>query len=660
MLRPGIAMGSYPAREDIRDSFLDRAVAGVISTLRQHAYGRHPRYWGFVAKVDDQAAGLDALSDDELRDQVRELRRELYSRGLEEALTARSFALIREVASRCVELRHYDVQLFGGWVMLSGMIAEMETGEGKTLTATLPAATAALAGIPVHIVTVNDFLVTRDAAWMAPIYHFLGLSVGTITEDMDLKQRQETYSRDIVYCSNKQLVFDYLKDRLLLGQESRQLHLKVEGLYSDRPRTSRLLLPGLCFAIVDEADSVLVDEARTPLIISNAGNSSEQEKTYSDAVNIARKMITPRDFTVRQRDKHVDLTELGKAHIKRLTRALGGVWSGVRGREGLIQQALSALHLFHLDKHYLIQDGAIQIVDEYTGRVMPDRSWEHGLHQMIEAKEGCQISVQQETLARISYQKFFRRYLRLSGMTGTCREVAKELWSVYRLNVVTIPTNRPTRRHIIADQVYLSEDMKWKAIADCIREHHRRGQPMLIGTRTVANSEHLSALLTRIGLAHQVLNARQDREEAEIIAEAGQIGRITVATNMAGRGTDISLAPGVADMGGLFVLATERHEARRIDRQLFGRGGRQGDPGTCQAIISLEDDLVHELFGDRLNRLLEPWVRRYGGLLPGWFGRAVVALAQTLTEFNHGGIRRNLLKIDDNIGDMLAYSGRGE
>jgi preprotein translocase subunit SecA len=321
---------------------------------------------------------------------------------------------------------------------------------------------------------------------------------------------------------------------------------------------------------------------------------------------------------------------------------------------------LSALHLFHLDKHYLVQDDAIQIVDEYTGRVMADRSWEHGLHQMIEAKEGCQISVQQETLARISYQKFFRRYLRLSGMTGTCREVAKELWSVYRLNVVTIPTNRPTRRHIIADKVYLTEDMKWNAIADCIREHHRNGQPMLIGTRTVAHSEHLSSLLTRIGLGHQVLNARQDREEAEIVAEAGRMGGITVATNMAGRGTDISLAPGVADRGGLFVLATERHEARRIDRQLFGRGGRQGDPGTCQAIISLEDDLVSDLFGIRLTRFLEPVARRHGGLLPGWLGRAVVALAQTLTEINHGGIRRNLLKIDDNIGDMLAYSGRGE
>ncbi len=660
LLRPGIAVGPYPEREDIRDSWLDRVAAGVTGFLRQHAYGRHPRYWGFVRKVDEQAEGLDGLSDPELRERIGELRQRLYSEGLKDDLVARSFALIREVAPRCLDMRHYDVQLFGGWVMLSGMIAEMETGEGKTLTATLPAATAALAGIPVHVVTVNDFLVTRDAAWMAPVYNFLGLTVGTITEGLGPRERQQAYACDITYCTNKQLVFDYLKDRLLLGQESRSLHLKIEGLHMEQPRTSRLLLPGLCYAIVDEADSVLVDEARTPLIISGAGNSSEQEKIYKDAINIAHKMITPRDFTVRQRDKHVDLTELGKAHVKRLTRALGGVWSAVRGREGLMKQALAALHAFHLDKHYLIQDDSIQIVDEYTGRVMADRSWEHGLHQMIEAKEGCPISVQQETLARISYQKFFRRYLRLSGMTGTCREVAKELWSVYRLNVVTVPTNRPSRREAMPHRVYLTEDMKWRAVVDRLRDLYRQGRPVLIGTRTVANSERLSALLDEAGIDHRVLNARQDREEAEIIAQAGQVGRITVATNMAGRGTDIILADGVVEMGGLHVLATERHEARRIDRQLFGRGGRQGDPGSYQAIISLEDDLVRDLYGDVVKRILRPWAGREMAFLPWWLGAAIVTSAQIVTEFHHSGIRRNLLKLDDNLGDMLAYTGRGE
>ena len=354
------------------------------------------------------------------------------------------------------------------------------------------------------------------------------------------------------------------------------------------------------------------------------------------------------------------MTELGKAYVKRLTRSLGGVWSGVRGREGLAKQALSALHLFHLDKHYLIEDDSIQIVDEFTGRVMPDRSWEHGLHQMIEAKEGCPISVQQETLARISYQKFFRRYLRLSGMTGTCREVARELWSVYRLNVVTVPTNRPTRRSAVPHRVYLTEDMKWRAIVDCIDRLNRRGNPVLVGTRTVAASEHLSGLLAGAGIEHQVLNARQDAEEAEIVAQAGQADRVTVATNMAGRGTDIVLAEGVAENGGLYVLATERHEARRIDRQLFGRCGRQGDQGSYQAIVSLEDDLVRDLYGNALKRLLAPWADKEMVYLPVWLGALVVGLAQKVTEMHHSRIRRNLLKIDDSHGDMLAYSGRSE
>lgn len=660
LLRPGIALGVYPQREDIRDSWLDRVSAAIVGSVRQHAFGRSPRYWKFIVKVDEQAEGLDELTNVELRECVDALRRELYGKGLKDELVARSFALIRIAAERIMGMRHYDVQLFGGWVMLSGMIAEMETGEGKTLTATLPAATAALAGIPVHIVTVNDFLVTRDADWMGPIYRFLGLSVGTITEKMGARERREAYGCDVTYCTNKQLVFDYLKDRLLLGQESRPLHLKVESLYTDRPRTSKLLMKGLCFAIVDEADSALVDEARTPLIISSSASTSEQEKIYKDAIGIARKMNPTRDYSIRQRDRNVELTELGKAYVKRLARPLGGVWSGVRGREGLAKQALSALHLFHLDKHYLIDDDSIQIVDEFTGRVMPDRSWEHGLHQMIEAKEGCPISVQQETLARISYQKFFRRYLRLSGMTGTCREVARELWSVYRLNVVTVPTNRPTRRHAVPHRVYLTEDMKWRAVVECIDRLNRRGTPVLVGTRTVAASEHLSGLLTETGIGHQVLNARQDAEEAEIIAQAGQVGKVTVATNMAGRGTDIVLAEGVAEKGGLYVLATERHEARRIDRQLFGRGGRQGDKGSYQAIVSLEDDLVRDLYGNALKRLLAPWARQDMAYLPVWLGALVVGLAQKVTEMHHSRIRRNLLKIDDSHGDMLAYSGRSE
>jgi preprotein translocase subunit SecA len=485
------------------------------------------------------------------------------------------------------------------------------------------------------------------------------LSVGTITEGLDLKQRRAAYSRSITYCTNKQIVFDYLKDRMLLGQENRALHLNLEDLYTKTPRTSKLLLRGLCFAIVDEADSVLIDEARTPLIISNRSNMDDQEKTFKHGVRIARLLESPRDFSINQRLRQVDLTDLGKAQIARMARSLGGVWSGKRRREELIRQGLSALHLFELDKQYLIRDGKVQIIDEYTGRVMEDRSWERGLHQMVEAKEGCAISGRQETLSRISYQRFFQRYLRLGGMTGTAREVASELWSVYRLNGVTIPTNKPTRRTIIRDSLYRSAEQKWSAVVQRVGELHEQGRPVLIGVRSVVASEVLSRELDKARLAHRVLNARQDQQEAEIIAQAGQPGRITVATNMAGRGTDIRLAPGIADLGGLHVLATERHDAGRIDRQLFGRAGRQGDPGSCEVILSLDDELFDELSGKWLEMIFER-VAKPDEPAPSVLVKLLVAVAQTSAEKRHSRLRKDLLKLDDNLGDMLAFSGRGE
>jgi preprotein translocase subunit SecA len=659
LLRPGVALGRYPQGEDVRDTALDRFAAGAVGTLRQYFHPGGLKFKRFVAEVDTQAAGLDALEDVEMRARIRALRVRLYSEGLKDESVALSFALVREIASRKLGMRHYDSQLFGGRIMLEGMLAEMETGEGKTMTATLPACTAALAGIPVHIVTVNDFLVQRDARWMGPIYKSFGLTVGTITEGMSLEERRVAYASDITYCTNKQLVFDYLKDKLLLGQESRRLHLQVEGLYNERPKTSRLLLRGLCFAIVDEADSVLIDEARTPLIISNKGESGQEEATYREAIDMAGKLTSPLDFTIRSRDKHIDLTDFGKAQLARFAKGIGGVWTGRRRREELVRQALAALHLYHLDKHYLLKDGQVQIIDEYTGRVMPDRSWEHGLHQMIETKEGYAVSGRQETLARISYQRFFRRYLRLGGMTGTAREVTKELWSVYRLSVVPVPTNKPLARVSIPDQVYPTAYGRWHACVRRIRELHQQGRPVLVGTRSVGASEHLSALLSASMLPHQVLNARQDQEEAQIIAQAGQRGKITVATNMAGRGTDIRLAPGVTDLGGLHVLATERHEAGRIDRQLFGRAGRQGDPGSYQTILSLEDELISDCYGDMLNRFLGRWLKD-DNLLPRWLSAPIVKGAQISAEYHHSRTRRDLLKLDDNMGDMLAFSGRTE
>jgi len=659
VLRPGIALGPYPQRADLREGWFDRAAASLIGFIRQRAYGRNPGREEFLALVNEEGQGLVDLTDKQIRDLVPDLRRRLYSEGLEDHLVARTFAMVREIAGRRLGIRPFDVQLLGGRVMLEGKIAEMETGEGKTLTATLPACTAALAGIPVHIVTVNDFLVSRDAAWMEPVYRFFGLTVGTITEGMAPEARRAAYGCNITYGTNKQVVFDYLKDRLMLGRDTMPMQLQLEGLHAEHSRTNRLLLRGLCFVIVDEADSVLVDEARTPLIISNKGDSSQEEQVYAEAILIARQLVIGSDFFIRPREHDVELTEPGRSRAIELAEPYGGVWMGPRRREELIRRALSAIYLYQRDKQYLVRDGKVQIIDEYTGRVMADRSWERGLHQMIEAKEGCAITGNQETLARISYQRFFRRYLRVAGMTGTVREVARELWAVYRLPVVTIPTNRPVQRRGLPEEVYLTADEKWVAIVDTVRRLHAESRPILVGTRSVAASEHLSSLLSASGLGHRVLNARQDQEEAEVIARAGERGRITVATNMAGRGTDIRLASDVVELGGLHVLATERHDSRRIDRQLFGRCGRQGDPGSYQVIVSLEDEIFHEIFKGGAS-----WLRRFfpesGKPLPKWIGELFVDFAQWAAERHNGGIRRELLRVDEQLSDMLAFTGRGE
>src|SRR5258706_1658551 len=652
LLRPGIATGSYPEREDVRESWLDRTTSAVFGALYQR-FGPNHLDRGFLRQVARASEGLELLTTHKLSETATVLRRDLHRNGLRPDLVASAFAVIREVSGRTLGMRHFDVQLLGGWAMMRGKVAEMETGEGKTLTATLPAATAALAGIPVHIITVNDFLVARDAAWMKPLYDVLGLSVGTILEGMSPTDRRRAYGCSITYCTNKQVVFDYLKDRLLLQQENRALHLKIEALHRADPRVSRLMMRGLCFAVVDEADSVLVDEARTPLIISGGRGAGDEERVYRQALDAARRMLAGRDYLVSERERHVDLTDLGRAHAARLTNRYGGVWNAPGHRENIVRQALTALHLHLRDKHYIVDEGQVRIVDEYTGRVMADRSWERGLHQMVEAKEGLEISGRQETLARISYQRFFRRYLRLAGMTGTAREVAGELWAVYGLNTVRIPTNRPQARKIHGDLLYPTSRAKWQAIAEQVAELHKSGRPVLVGTRSVADSEHISGLLSEAGIQHSVLNARQNRTEAEIVAQAGQPRRVTRATNMAGRGTDIRLAPGVGEAGGLFVIASELHEAGRIDRQLFGRSGRQGEPGEGQAMVSLDDELVRSVFGSLLDRLRS-------GHLPGWLGRMLFSWAQRTTERRHSAIRKRMLHSDESLQDLLAFSGRGE
>jgi preprotein translocase subunit SecA len=624
---------TYPEREEPREALPDRILAAG-----EYFAGRLPGLRRPLARIVTATPARAALSLPELR--IR-LRRE----GFTEPLVGEAFALIRAAAERAAGLRHFDVQLIGGWAMLNGMLAEMETGEGKTLTATLAAATAALAGRAVHVITVNDYLAGRDAAAMRPVYEALGLRVGCVVHGLDPDARRAQYACDVTYCSNKELTFDYLRDRLTLGGRPRPIADRIDAL-AGGTRGARLLLRGLQFALVDEADSVLIDEARTPLILSAPARRSGEEAMHRQALDIARRLEAA-DWS--EEDGRVELTARGAERLEALARPLGGLWNGPRRRERLAKQALGALHLFQADKHYLVRDGKVQIIDEYTGRLMPDRSWEQGLHQLIEIKEGVAVTGQRETLARISYQRFFRRYLHLAGMTGTAAEVARELWSVYRLRVARVPTNRPVRRRYAPDRAYRSASEKWRAVLESIQQRHAAGQPVLVGTRSVAASEHLAKLLTDAGLPFRLLNARQDADEAEIVAQAGTPGRITVATNMAGRGTDIKLAAGVAERGGLHVICTERHDSRRIDRQLFGRCGRQGDPGSCEAILAVDDDLVatHLKAATRLAP-------------PDWAGRALIALAQWRAERAHSQARRELLALEDQLGDQLAFSGRGE
>jgi preprotein translocase subunit SecA len=650
----------YPERKEPRLSKTDQFAANAGGLLAEWLRPRAGSLKWIIKAVNSQADEIEDLRDEQILGFVKDLRRRLKGEGFQRDLVARSFGLVREIARRTLNMRHLDVQLLGGLAMLNGMVAEMETGEGKTLTATLPACAMAFSGVPVHIITVNDYLAGRDAEWMGPIYRALGLTVGTIRHGIDPGARRAAYRCDITYCTNKEVAFDYLRDRIILWDRPSPIRLRLEKLYGDNSRTNQLVMRGLHYAIVDEADSVLVDEARTPLIISAEADGIYRPDVYLFALAAARNLVREKDFKIPASERRIVLTASGKKHISGHDWSETGASINARQREELVRQALVALYLFELDKHYLVQDEKVRIIDEYTGRLMADRSWERGLHQLIEAKENCEITQRRETRARISYQRFFRRYLALAGMTGTAREVAGELWSIYRLRVVNIPTNRPVRRRILADRIFATAGRKWRAVVKTVEDLNRRGRPLLVGTRSVESSEHLSRLLDQAGLSHAVLNARHDGEEAQIIARAGEKNRITVATNMAGRGTDIRLAPGIAELGGLHVIATERHDARRIDRQLFGRCGRQGDPGSCEAIVSLEDELVL-MYTSRILQWLMAITGKYaGGFLIRPAGKLIFRRAQNAAQRQHAKTRRDLLKFDEQISDSLAFTGRME
>ena len=654
-----MALGIYPERKprhgDSKDVGVGHLAAYLPRAFRLRALGSGR----LLADVEQSGQGLDAVSQAELDRRLKDLRRALRAAGTNRELSARVFALIREQAKRSLGKRHYDCQLLAGWVILNGMVAEMETGEGKTLAVTLAAATAALAGTPVHVLTVNDYLAARDAETLLPLYHALGLSVGVVTSDMGPDERRAAYACDLTYCTAKELAFDYLRDRLVFSSDTSEIIRRMDRLYGHRGRSARLLLRGLHFAIMDECDSILIDEARTPLILSKSGQSDGSAGTYQQALSLAGSLAAGRDFRVRNRARDIELTEQGRAQLADLAEPLASEWAPPRAREALVRSALNALHLFHRDQHYLVREDGVQIIDENTGRVRPGHTWERGLHQMIEAKEGCDVSAAHQVLSRISFQRLFRRYLRFAGTTGTATEVGAELRSVYGLGVVRIPTHRPVQRQRQPERVYATAEDKWSAIVARVREIRKTGRPVLVGTRSVAASEALSQRLTAAGLWHQLLSARQDRDEAEIVARAGERGRITVATNMAGRGTDIPLGADIPAIGGLHVIATERHEAGRVDRQLFGRCGRQGDPGSCELFTCVEDELISVhcprwlagLAARGLRHAPRTWQRL--GKIIGWS-------AQWRAERHHAQIRRDLLSADERLEEALGFTGPPE
>lgn len=609
-----------------------------------------------VATIDKTVSAMNEHTFDQF---ISDVKTKLHAQGLQDELVAKAFAIVREAGHRVLGMKHYECQLIAGWMMLHQSIAEMQTGEGKTLTATLPAACAAMAGMPVHIVTVNDYLVKRDAELMTPLYESLGLSVGYVIEGLSEEERKQAYQCDITYCTSKQLAFDYLRDRLILKKFYSELEFKLESLYNALPTSNELLLRGLNFVIVDEADSVFIDEARTPLILSYLRDDKEQEEVHREAVWLASQMHDSGHYVIDDKFRRVELTAHGKEYLDELSVSMRDAWHNERTRNALVELALAALHLYIKDVHYLVKDGEVHIIDENTGRTMPDRSWEAGLHQMIEEREGCEQSGRTETLGRISYQQFFRRYLRLSGMTGTASEERSELHKVYELPVNRVPTNKPVQRVCRPELIYATKDARWNAIIASVKAEHVYGRPILIGTRTVKDSEYLDTLLTAAGLKHQVLNARQDKDEADIVSKAGRYGQITVATNMAGRGTDIKLDNASRTAGGLCVISCERNVSARIDRQLAGRCGRQGDPGSYQAILSLDDMLLENMIQLPIS-LLKRFASDDGLVRPMWVARFLINVAQKLIEREYRAIRKTMMQVDKKREAMLAFSGTSE
>ena len=657
--RPGIYYGVYPSSSGDDENALDKFISKLANRFSARLSSVNQNKQAFVDAVKAMDTVLSRMNDRVLDAWIVDLKKKLHKTGLTEKLITMAFAAIREVSRRELGKAHYDCQLLAGRVMMDGKVAEMQTGEGKTLTATLAVACAAMAGIPVHLITANEYLVSRDHELMSPVYRRLGISSACITAEMSDDERRQVYRCDIAYCTGQQLVFDYLKDRLLLRQFGSDAELRLAPMYVDRDIKNKLLLRGLNFAIIDEADSVLIDEARTPLILSRKTDDAFYESVHREAIWLARELKQNSHFWCDLQSRRVELSADGEAMLETLAADMTGVWRGARRRAVLVKQALTALYLFRRDIDYIVLDDKIVIIDENTGRSMPDRSWEAGLHQMIEEKETCEQTGLNETIARISFQRFFSRYHKLSGMTGTAHEVRAELADVYGLSVVKIPTNKKLLRLNLGEQVFDSHGSKWLAVVGSADEISRLGRPVLIGTRTVEDSEIISELLAARGVEHQLLNARQDAEEAQIVSRAGKASQVTVATNMAGRGTDIPLAAPALQAGGLHVICCEKNMSSRIDRQLYGRCARQGDPGSYQAMVSVDDVAAGRYFGSLMS-----WLGRYSsslGLIKAqWIARMLINLSQMITETSYRRLRKAMMKSDQQRENMMAFSGKSE
>lgn len=575
---------------------------------------------------------ISKLTDQELSNKTAEFKDQLSNGKTLDDILPEAFAVVRETSKRKLGQRHYDVQLIGGIVLHQGRIAEMKTGEGKTLTATLPLYLNALSGKGAHLVTVNDYLAKRDAEWMSPIFNFLGMTVGVLQNNMDDSDRKEAYNSDIMYATNNELGFDYLRDNMKFRKED-------------------FVQRDLNFAIVDEVDSILIDEARTPLIISGAADQSSELYVFADK---AIRSLSGSDYEVDEKDKNVLLAESGVDKLEKFFNVQNLYALDNVKLVHHITQALKAHTLFKRDVDYVVKEGEVLIVDEFTGRILSGRRYSDGLHQAIEAKENVKIEQESQTMASITLQNFFRLYNKLSGMTGTAATEAEEFHRIYNLDVVSIPTNRPLQRQDKADLIFLSKNAKYKAIVEDVKERYKNGQPVLIGTVAIEQSEILSNILTTSGIPHEVLNAKQHAREADIVAYAGHPGKITIATNMAGRGTDIKLTSESKENGGLYILGTERHESRRIDNQLRGRSGRQGDFGESRFYISLEDDLIRIFAGDTIKKNMQRVGMTEDEQIESRFISRTIERSQEKVEKHNFEIRKHLLEYDDVLNQQRS------